>query len=182
MVLNRRCFTLSMLAAAACRTDAEAAAPSPAEPALRDLPSDPPKVEPLLKTDAEWHALLGIDAYHVLREKGTERAFTGAYHANHAAGRYRCAACGLTLFSSDDKFDSGTGWPSFTRPIAPDRIADTADKTYGMVRTEVSCARCGGHQGHVFDDGPRPTGLRYCNNGVALRFVPATDELPPLRS
>ena len=126
----------------------------------------------VVKTEAEWKTLLGPAAFHVMREKGTERAYTGKLTDNHASGIYACAACGLHLFSSKHKFDSGTGWPSFWQPIEPGRIAERSDTTLGMVRTEVHCARCDGHQGHVFDDGPRPTGLRYCINSVSIAFVP----------
>ena len=123
------------------------------------------------KTDAEWKAQLDALAYNVLREEGTERAFTGKYWDNHKDGIYVCAGCGLPLFGSETKFDSGTGWPSFTQPINITYIKQNVDMAYGMARTEVECARCGGHQGHVFPDGPKPTGLRYCINSVSLKFV-----------
>ena len=125
------------------------------------------------RTDAEWRALLTPEQYHVLREKGTERAYTGALTQNHETGEYMCAGCGAVLFGSEAKFDSGCGWPSFTIPADSKAINEHEDTSWGMRRVEVTCARCGGHLGHVFDDGPRPTGLRYCMNGVALKFTKA---------
>ncbi len=126
----------------------------------------------VVKTKEEWKKTLTPEQFHILREKGTERAFSGKYAESHDHGIYRCAGCGLDLFRSDDKFDSGTGWPSFTRPIAPENVETRADNTFFMHRTEVLCRRCGGHLGHVFNDGPKPTGLRYCMNSGALQFVP----------
>ncbi|TVQ92387.1 MAG: peptide-methionine (R)-S-oxide reductase [Chromatiaceae bacterium] len=122
------------------------------------------------KTDAEWRAELTPEQYRVLRQHGTEPAFTGAHYATKTPGRYRCAACGADLFQSGAKFDSGTGWPSFWQPAKPEAVATTEDRSYGMLRTEVHCANCGSHLGHVFPDGPEPTGLRYCINSVSLDF------------
>lgn len=125
----------------------------------------------IVKSEAEWKKQLGNGlAYQVLREKGTERAFTGKYWDNHEEGTYHCAACNLPLFSSKTKFESGTGWPSFYEPIKKTYVNDHRDDSYGMVRDEVVCARCDSHLGHVFDDGPKPTGLRYCMNSVSLIF------------
>lgn len=135
-------------------------------------------MEPTEKTEEEWRKELTPEQYEILRRKGTEAAFTGKYVYNHDTGMYRCAACGAELFASDTKFESGSGWPSFTEPAIAEAITTEEDTSHGMRRIEVMCARCGGHLGHVFPDGPSPadggTGLRYCINSASLDFEPST--------
>ncbi|MDE2444904.1 MAG: peptide-methionine (R)-S-oxide reductase MsrB [Alphaproteobacteria bacterium] len=129
-------------------------------------------MEKIKKTETEWRKELSPDAYHVTREHGTERAFTSPLNNEKRDGMFMCVCCGAAVFPSDAKFDSGTGWPSFYEPVVPDAIGTTTDRKFFMTRTEVHCAACDAHLGHVFPDGPKPTGLRYCINGVALEFHP----------
>jgi peptide-methionine (R)-S-oxide reductase len=147
------------------KASGEPKAADQAQPA--HAPSAPAKIT---KTEEEWKKQLTPEQFHVLREKGTERAFTGKYWNNHEAGTYRCAACGQPLFSSDTKYDSGTGWPSFWQPLSPSAVELHEDNSFFMSRIEVVCSRCGGHLGHVFPDGPKPTGKRYCMNSASLTF------------
>ena len=127
-------------------------------------------MDKIRKSDEEWRRSLTPEQYRILREKGTERPFTGQYAETKTSGVYLCAACGLELFASETKFDAGCGWPSFYDPLDKEHVEEHEDRSHGMVRTEVTCSRCGGHLGHVFPDGPNPTGLRYCINSASLRF------------
>ena len=149
----------------------------------KNLP--PPSVKPgkdgkVKLTDDQWKKLLPPDVYNVTRQAGTEAPFSHPYAEMHDKGTFYCADCGLPLFSSNTKFDSGTGWPSFWAPLSKSAVSDLTDHSLGMARTEVRCSRCGAHLGHVFDDGPKPTGLRYCMNGLALKFIPAGKAATPV--
>jgi peptide-methionine (R)-S-oxide reductase len=137
----------------------------------------PAAADPAARTEEEWKKVLTPERYLVLRQKGTERAFTGAYWDTKDPGAYRCGGCGTLLFRSQEKFDSGCGWPAFSAPVEPGAVKETPDHSHGMVRTEITCAKCGGHLGHVFDDGPGPTRLRYCINSVSLDFE--AEGVPP---
>ncbi len=160
-----------LLALTACNRGQTA----PGTPPPAAAPDDAPVGERLNLSEDEWKKRLTPEQFHILREDGTERAFTGHLHDHKGDGVYRCAACGAPLFDSKTKFDSGTGWPSYYTPIEKGRVAEKKDTKYGMVRVEVECARCGGHLGHVFEDGPAPTGLRYCINSASLSFQPRAE-------
>jgi peptide-methionine (R)-S-oxide reductase len=171
-MIDRRTF-LSHAAAMAALFSGCARGDADAQAGPTTAGNTAPAARKVVRSDAEWRQKLSPEAYRVCRQQGTERAFTGKLWDNHQKGTYRCIGCATPLFSSEHKFDSGTGWPSFWQPIDPANVETQVDRSLFSTRTEVHCAVCGSHQGHVFDDGPKPTGLRYCMNSVALRFAAA---------
>jgi peptide-methionine (R)-S-oxide reductase len=173
--------SVAPMALSACGRSQSMPARSPAASDTLDVHPRRTDIPPLDKSKEEWRSILAEDVFYILFEAGTEPRYSSPLLKETRTGSYICAACRLPLFSSKTKYESGTGWPSFWAPLEG-RVETKKDMKLGYPRTEYHCARCGGHQGHVFEDGPEPTGLRYCNNGLALTFVPAEDRLPPLRS
>jgi len=169
--MNRRNFLSSSLVLGAFAVLSRVSGAESLLPSTQGESSKQKGIEKVIKTDAEWKQLLTPEQYNIMRQKGTEAAYSSPLNDMHEKGTFACAACELPLFSSTTKFDSGTGWPSFWAPIKKQNVREQVDNSLGMTRTEVLCARCDAHSGHVFDDGPKPTGLRYCMNGVALKFV-----------
>ena len=167
-MISRRTFGFTSLATTTAMLLSSAKSVQAADPAKQETFA-------VTKTPEEWKKLLTPAQYHVLRDHGTERAFTSPLDKTYTAGNYHCAGCNNLVYTSDTKFDSGTGWPSFWKPVEK-AVANSVDRSFFSVRTEVHCATCGGHLGHVFDDGPKPTGLRYCMNGVAMNFAPGKPE------
>jgi methionine-R-sulfoxide reductase len=181
----RVCFLLSVVASGCFLPVMTLAQESSSGPTVKvrligpnGVLTEPMVVPKVQKTDAEWRKQLTAEQYEIARGRGTEPAFCGTLLDNHREGIYHCVCCGLPLFASDAKFNSGTGWPSFFQPVAKENIVTKADNSFGMQRTEILCARCGAHLGHVFDDGPPPTGLRFCLNSAALTFVDKGKEVP----
>ena len=170
-------FLMIALAGCGCghTNEATSATSSSTSTPVRVSAEFPDSAERVELSESEWQERLTSEEYRILREQGTERAYSGEFADHHEAGVYTCAACGAPLFASNTKFESGTGWPSFYQPIEDGRVAQEVDSSYGMARTEVHCARCDGHLGHLFDDGPAPTGLRFCINSVSLDFVDEED-------
>jgi peptide-methionine (R)-S-oxide reductase len=163
-------FLVAIIVLISCQSKTTAVSTKVEQTTTRAVAIDSNGIGEVVKTAEEWKAVLTAEEYRILREKGTERAFSGKYWDNKEKGMYHCAACSLPLFDSGTKFKSGTGWPSYYQPVGAENVTEYKDNTYGMTRVEVTCGRCDGHLGHVFDDGPAPTGLRYCINSASLKF------------